>query len=684
MCRDLLGRGGKAMRIVLDVVAGPAKGRQFSFHQPDCFLVGRSRDAHISLPDDKHLSRQHFLLEISPPDCTLSDLDSKNGVFVNGMRYGGRKAPKPGIQQAPDGVKERRLKHGDLITVGDTRLKLSIYSEHIQLGEQPDMTVAAPAQDFDEYRIEGELARGPLGIVYKAFDIRTGRPAVVKVMTPRGPVEPAQITRLQQELAVISQVRHPRLVRFLKHWNDGNNFYFAFEYVDGMNLSAFLEQRGGKLALQDALPLMLEILDGLAFTHQLTINCKTSEGRRKSFKGIVHRHLKPQNILLSYQDNHWIPKIDGFGFSQGLKSAGLSNMTSSEGFGNAPLYWPRERITHYCFSHPASDVFSIAAVLYEMLSGAQIREGFQGILSRSEGGTQPPLSEYLRVIAMQPPVPIRQRSPQLPEALAEVIDKALGESALPQDRSNIREILTHLRYPNAAQFRQTLLKACQKSGIDVALNDEQRTSSGWKTGTIIGDAGRQSRETGGTIIYSAIQSAGDRRVALFLLDVMQSTQFVINAGDTSFSTLIGNLYRRIHGHSSAAALSFLKCTGDGFLAVYQNMSAAFSLAESFLDAAMHQGIKVRIALHWGSVKHGPGGDVLGKEVHRLCRIEGVQAQARLESEEEAPALPSADRILVTREAKAQLQPPQQQKCRSMGTFRLKGFTETCPLWGMWN
>ena len=69
-----------------------------------------------------------FLLEISPPECKLTDLNSKNGVFVNGIRYGGKKTPPPGIQQAPNGVKEVQLKDGDEIMVGDTRIQIIIHS----------------------------------------------------------------------------------------------------------------------------------------------------------------------------------------------------------------------------------------------------------------------------------------------------------------------------------------------------------------------------------------------------------------------------------------------------------------------------------------------------------------------------------------------------------------------------
>src|ERR1044072_8473869 len=74
------------MQVNLKVIAGPYKGRIFSFTQHDSFLIGRSRDAHLYLPDDRYFSRNHCLLEINPPRSFLRDLNSTNGTFLNGRR----------------------------------------------------------------------------------------------------------------------------------------------------------------------------------------------------------------------------------------------------------------------------------------------------------------------------------------------------------------------------------------------------------------------------------------------------------------------------------------------------------------------------------------------------------------------------------------------------------------------
>src|SRR6185295_14418052 len=112
------------MRVNIEVTAGPAKGRVFNIDQADLFIVGRAKDSKISLPNDPYLSRQHFVLEIAPPNCKITDLGSKNGTFVNGVRYGGRK-PDPKVKQAPEGALSVTITAGEIV-VGDTRMRVSV------------------------------------------------------------------------------------------------------------------------------------------------------------------------------------------------------------------------------------------------------------------------------------------------------------------------------------------------------------------------------------------------------------------------------------------------------------------------------------------------------------------------------------------------------------------------------
>src|SRR5881227_2015373 len=106
------------MRVTLRVLAGPYNGREFTFDQHDTFLIGRSENAHLYLPEDKFFSRHHCLLEIAPPRCFLRDLGSTNGTFVNDQR-----------------VSEVFLRSGDRIKGGETLLEVEVQADQVRTGD---------------------------------------------------------------------------------------------------------------------------------------------------------------------------------------------------------------------------------------------------------------------------------------------------------------------------------------------------------------------------------------------------------------------------------------------------------------------------------------------------------------------------------------------------------------------
>src|ERR1043165_3882747 len=114
------------MQVNLKVLAGPYKDRVFCFTQPDTFLIGRTSDSHLYLPDDRFFSRHHCLLEISPPHCLLRDLGSTNGTFVNGKK-----------------VETTQLQNGDKIQGGETILLVEVVSG-VAESSQPNAPSAKP------------------------------------------------------------------------------------------------------------------------------------------------------------------------------------------------------------------------------------------------------------------------------------------------------------------------------------------------------------------------------------------------------------------------------------------------------------------------------------------------------------------------------------------------------------
>lgn len=775
------------MQVELKIIAGPAKGQNFTFDGSDRFLFGRAADARISLPNDPYVSRQHFLLEISPPDCKVTDLDSKNGLFVNGIRYGGRKPPKKGVIQAPNGAQSTYLKNGDEVIVGDTRMKVFIQTDIfcikcggiIPLKEKEESTFVgdtylcrncrqqedtqkpvskkispppAPHETTGKYRIvhcircnkdvtkeagargqvagaeyvckkcrkdettgplglieqmlnaavarktapgtpviqsyhiEKEIGRGGMGLVYKATDERTGRPVAIKTMLPHVASNPDNVRTFQREIEVTQQLQHPNIVRLFDHGNAQGTFYFVLEFVDGIDLYQLIVTKGGYLSLDEAAPILLETLDGLAYAHQAAFKTEVADGEIKIFSGIVHRDLKPQNILLARKGNRWIPKISDFGTAKSFESAGLTDITVPGDVLGTPMYWPREQITHYKYLSPATDVFSIAAVFYEVLTGVWVREGFQEMFDKCKQQRRlPAISDYMKVIAGNPAIPIRKRNPDIPEPVAKVFDRALREAEVPHDETQMRKVLAKLRYPNAREFLNDLSSAFEEIDFSVsAINPEVASepplqpSQQQRSYQLLEELKPSTRDE--AIMYSIMQPSSSRKVALLVLDLEHSSEYIQEVGDTSFSNLIGSIYKRIKQHHLASDLVFLKTTGDGFLAVFHTVQTAFSLASEFLKKQIQQDVSLRMALHWGTVKTGPDGDVLGAEVHRLFRVEGLQEQDRIEPTAHGNPLPSAGRILVTKQAVEQLDEAAKTTLKSAGTFQLKGFNEPYELW----
>lgn len=492
------------MHVEIRVTEGPAKEQTFTFREPDCFLFGRAADARISLPDDPYISRHHFLLEISPPDCKVTELNSKNGMFVNGIRYGGRKTPEPGVIQAPDGAREARLKDGDEIAVGDTVMKVRIEIKDrfketktkirrpYYIGENAEICPEAESEsqrgkdspiDFlwsllkekekakqmpeipviEGYDIKEEIGRGGMSLVFRAIEKSTGKTVALKTMQPNIALNTDSIRLFQREIKITSRLKHKNIVQVLDYGKTENSFFFVLEFIEGTDLEHYLNSQGGHLELDEAMSIMLQVLEGLTYAHRIKLKMKFPSGREKRITGIVHRDLKPENILLTRSGGGLLPKLADFGLSKSFESAGFSNMTLAGQVAGTPVYWPREQITHYRYLSPVTDVFSIAAVFYEMLTGAYVREGFREMYDECERRDRTPgVADYMTVISKNPPIPIRERRSDIPKAVAAVIDRAIQEVEVPSDETKMRSVLAGLRYADAGVFRDELLLACKK------------------------------------------------------------------------------------------------------------------------------------------------------------------------------------------------------------------------------
>lgn len=182
------------------------------------------------------------------------------------------------------------------------------------------------------------------------------------------------------------------------------------------SLQSLLKERRQPLSPEEAIPLILDALDGIAFAHK---------------RGIVHRDIKPENILLKLDGERTRALIADFGLAKNFELAGLSGLTATGMAAGTPRFMPREQLLRYRYVNPVSDLWSIAATLYYVLTGKLPREF-------------PAHRDPMEVVLHGGSIPLSDRAPQLPKELCEVIDRTLSDEPDRRPQS-AEELSTQLR-----------------------------------------------------------------------------------------------------------------------------------------------------------------------------------------------------------------------------------------------
>src|ERR1700754_3610532 len=367
------------MQVNLKVVAGPYKGRIFSFTQHDSFLIGRSRDAHLYLPDDRYFSRNHCLLEINPPRSFLRDLNSTNGTFVNGQR-----------------VAHAFLNDGDRIQGGETILLVEVVAsapssdfsettqdtmprrpvlvmvECLNCGRREQAQASAPDERLtflcEDCRIELKrtpqavpgydtvklIGRGGMGTVMLARQQDNGRAVAIKTLLPEFAVSDKAMRRFMREIDVAATLKHKNIVEFIDRGTHNGVVYLVTEFVDGCDASKLAEAKGGRLPYNDAISIMSQSLDALSFAHAA---------------GYIHRDFKDQNILIAGQSPNLVAKLTDFGLAKSFTQSGMSGVTMAGEMAGTLAYMPPEQLRNFRDVKPQSDIYAVGMTAYSLLTG---------------------------------------------------------------------------------------------------------------------------------------------------------------------------------------------------------------------------------------------------------------------------------------------------------------------------
>lgn len=282
------------------------------------------------------------------------------------------------------------------------------------------------------YKLVRKLGAGGFGEVYLALNQQNGEMVALKVMLPNIAANQRAIDKFLREMANTKALNHPHVVKLRDYGYSDGTFFFTLEYCEGGSVADLMQQRGGRLSIQEAVAIILQALDGLEYAHNAEIPyVKRADGTIGKGRGLVHRDIKPSNIFLTKVGNVYSAKVGDYGLAKAFDFAGLSGqtMSGSEVAGTLP-FMPRQQVIEFKYAKPEVDVWAMAATLYMMLTGE---------CSRNFVGNDP-----LLIVLQTNAIPIRQRNPSIPKPLAEVIDLALIDNP-------------EIYFKTATEFKQALL-----------------------------------------------------------------------------------------------------------------------------------------------------------------------------------------------------------------------------------
>ncbi len=351
--------------------------------------------------------------------------------------------PPPGAPTEPDFF-ERPAAGAFRIALGNAS------GDRFAVGAPPgaDLAAALAAALDGRYALEHELGRGGMAVVYGARDLKHDRPVALKVLRPDVSAG-LSAARFRREVRLAAVLQHPHIVPLLDSGEAAGHLWFTMPFVAGESLRARLA-REGRLPVADAVRIAREAASALDYAHR---------------HGVVHRDVKPENILLS--DGQAL--VVDFGIAKALDAhAGASGNSAPEepltstGTGvvlGTPAYMAPEQLIGAGAVDARADVYALGLVLYEMLAG---RHPFAGRAGH----------EVIAAHCREAPPPLIQLAPTVPPALAALVMRCLEKDPArrPASGAAVLEALeTGRTTPRPAWARRPALGALAGVGAAALL-----------------------------------------------------------------------------------------------------------------------------------------------------------------------------------------------------------------------
>lgn len=257
------------------------------------------------------------------------------------------------------------------------------------------------------YRLVAQQGSGGMAVIYKAIDQELGRTVAIKILRPSLTKDAEFLKRFKNEARNVANLNHPNIVTVHDVGSDGNTHYIVMEFIDGSDLKKLI-RKDGALGVDLAVDLSIQMAAGLGFAHRA---------------GLVHADVKPQNVLLT---SNMQVKVTDFGIAQAFSDT-TSNERQDVVWGSPHYFAPEQARGEK--PTPASDVYSMGIVMFELLTGQLPYMGTN--------------QQELALAHIRDEIPhVRDFAPHVPDELDRVVYKLMSKE--PSQRYRMADQLGHI------------------------------------------------------------------------------------------------------------------------------------------------------------------------------------------------------------------------------------------------